>query len=107
VNKRGPIGIFAKAKFSKRDVILNIDGHVTNSITDCKQALTKISGGRLVTLLTYNVFRKARSSLFVVASSRSARHEDQRKWSHAEGQFVITMSWFHSIYPKKGTLKKG
>jgi hypothetical protein len=71
----GKTGIFARAKINKRDVVATINGYATRTIKDCEIALRK-STTDIVPVLTFNVFRKARSTLFVSSTSNSAERSD-------------------------------
>lgn len=71
----GKTGIFSHAKINTRDVIVTINGHAVRSIQDCERALKKVIR-EIVPILTYNVFRKARSTFLVSSTSNSAERSD-------------------------------
>jgi membrane-associated protease RseP (regulator of RpoE activity) len=71
----GKTGIFARAKINKRDVVLTINGYATQTMEDCEMALRKCTND-IVPVLTSNVFRKARSTLFVSSTSNSVERLD-------------------------------
>ncbi len=57
-------GLFVSSKINKGDMILSIAGRPIHEISDCDRALKKVSRG-LVPILTYNPFRKLRSTIQV------------------------------------------
>lgn len=75
VKDTGETGIFSHAKINKRDVIVTINGHEIRTINDCERALKKVIKD-IVPVLTYNVFRKARSTFLVSSTSNSAEKSD-------------------------------
>lgn len=77
----GQTGIFAHAKIKRRDVIVSIDGHKILTLKDCKNALKMVSR-EIVPILTYNVFRKARSTFLVSSTSNSAENTKTSNLTH-------------------------
>jgi calcium/calmodulin-dependent protein kinase I len=67
VSEVGKEGIFANTRINRGDAILSMDGRVVNTVEDCKYALEK-SSRVLVPVMTYNVFRRFRSSVMVISS---------------------------------------
>ena len=65
----GQDGIFANARINKRDILLAIDGRKVHTIKDCEHAL-KNASRNVVPILTYNVFRKLRSTIVVSSTSK-------------------------------------
>jgi len=71
-NKRGRVlvsgmassGLFVNSKINKGDMILSIAGRPIHEISDCDRALKKVTRG-LIPILTYNPFRKLRSTIQV------------------------------------------
>lgn len=74
VESIGSNGLFTKVKINKKDVIMAVNGIEVNSIKNCEDAMmqNKLLGGDLIPTLTYNVFRKAKSTLVIETTSNSA-----------------------------------
>ncbi|KAL7529497.1 hypothetical protein ACHAWF_006233, partial [Thalassiosira exigua] len=76
VARFGDSGIFVGARVNRGDVLLSIDGRIVESVDDCRRALGKAlanSDRTLVPVLTYNPFRKFRSSIVVRATTSRDR----------------------------------
>jgi len=69
-------GLFTKVKINKKDVIMTINGVEVRSIKECEDAIMmqhkSVGGDNIIPILTYNVFRKAKSTMVVEATSNSA-----------------------------------
>ena len=69
-------GLFTKVKINKKDVIMTINGVEVHSVKECEDAIMmqhkSIGGDNIIPILTYNVFRKAKSTMVVEATSNSA-----------------------------------
>ena len=63
------MGIFTNARINKRDILLTIDGQQVHTIEDCEHALENVSRN-VVPILTYNAFRKLRSTFLVSSTSK-------------------------------------
>ena len=61
-------GAFVNSKVNKGDYLLSIDGRAIHSISDCRRAFGKATRP-LIAVLTYNMFRKAKSVLQMSKSS--------------------------------------
>lgn len=59
-----------------RDTILSINGHEVNTLQDCMNAF-KISSSRILTVVTFNVFRKAKT-LMVPPTADDCTKKTQR-----------------------------
>lgn len=55
-------GAFVNSKVNKDDYLLSIDGRAVHSIGDCRKAFDKATRP-LISVLTYNTFRKAKSGV--------------------------------------------
>ena len=76
----GASGMILGSKINRGDVLLSLDGHPIHSIDDCRRALEKVTR-LLIPILTYNLFRKFRSSIMVKAASSLEEKGPERKLS--------------------------
>lgn len=61
-------GLFAGIGINKRDVIMAIDEHEVRTVKGCEEALKQATRD-VIPVLTYNVFRKAKSSFLAEKTS--------------------------------------
>ena len=76
----GPNGVFAGEKFNIRDVVLRIHGYEIRTVKDCERALKEVSRD-IIPVVTYNVFRKARST-FLVSSTCNLAEQPEMSGMH-------------------------
>jgi hypothetical protein len=63
-------GLFAGIGINKRDVIMAIDEHEVRTVKGCEKALKQATRD-VIPVLTYNVFRKAKSSFLAEKTSNN------------------------------------
>lgn len=67
----GSSGLFSGIGINKRDVVIAIAGHEVHTVKECEEALNQATRD-VIPVLTYNVLRKAKSSLLADTTSNRA-----------------------------------